>query len=67
MPSSVIRNYRYDPAERVLAIDFQTGRRYLYFEVPEEEVARMKSVTSKGRYFNRRIRDRYRFREVKPD
>jgi hypothetical protein len=64
MPSSVIRRYEYDAAERVLAIDFTTGRRYLYFDVPEEEVEAMRAVTSKGRYFNARIRDRYRFREV---
>ena len=64
MTSTVIRSYAYDAAERVLAIDFVTGRRYLYFDVPEEDVAAMEAVTSKGRYFNSHIRDRYRFREV---
>jgi mRNA-degrading endonuclease toxin of MazEF toxin-antitoxin module len=64
MPSTVIRNYEYDAAARVLAIQFVTGRRYLYFEVPAEEVAAMQAVTAKGRYFNSHIRDRSSFREV---
>jgi len=66
MPSSVIRDSRYDPSRRELVIDFQTGRRYVYLDVPDEEFAAMRAALSKGRYFNAHIRDRYRFRELSP-
>ena len=66
MPSSVIRNYQYDADHRLLLIDFQTGRRYVYIDVPEAEVAAMRAALSKGRYFNAHIRDRYPFRELAP-
>ena len=64
MPSSVIRRYSYDPGRRELLIEFTTSRLYVYFDVPESEVARFRAATSKGRYFNLHIRDRYRFREL---
>jgi hypothetical protein len=63
MPSSVIRSFDYDRAQHRLDIEFVSGRRYSYLDVPEEEVAAMRRVSSKGGFFNRRIRDRYRFIE----
>jgi hypothetical protein len=64
MPSSVIRRFVYDPAERALWIEFVTGRRYVYEEVPEEVAAALRSAFAKGVYFNSRIRDKFRCREV---
>ena len=64
MPSTVIRRFDYAPERRELLIEFTTGRRYLYSDVPEEEVKAMRSAFAKGRYFNARIRDRYRAREI---
>ena len=52
------------PSEREFVITFVTGRRYVYFDVPEREVEAMRSAFSKGRYFNLHIRDRYGFREL---
>jgi lysyl-tRNA synthetase class 2 len=66
MPSTVIRNFRYRPERAELEIEFTTGRRYAYFEVPAEEVDGFRAAASKGRYFNARIRDRYRFTELAP-
>ena len=63
MPSSVIRSYHYDEAEHRLEIEFVSGRRYSYLDVPVEEVASMQRTISKGGFFNRRIRDRYDFVE----
>lgn len=63
MPSSVIRSFDYDPAQHRLDIEFVSGRRYSYLDVPEDEVVAMRRVSSKGGFFNRRIRDRYRFVE----
>lgn len=64
MPSTVIRRFDYRPAERELLVEFVTGRRYLYAEVPPDEHRALRSAFSKGRYFNARIRDRYDCREL---
>lgn len=61
MPSSVIRSFDYDAATHRLDIRFVSGRLYSYLDVPERVVAAMRRATSKGGFFNRRIRDRYRF------
>lgn len=64
MPSSVISHFHYHPQRRELVVHFTTGRRYAYAGVPEEEVAAFKAAFSKGSFFNRHIRDRYRYREL---
>lgn len=61
MPSSVIRYYHYDPAERHLDVVFVSGRRYRYHEVPVETYDAMRRAFSKGEFFNAFIRDQYRF------
>ena len=63
MPSSVIRSFDYDVTDHRLDVEFVSGRRYSYFAVPEDEVEAMRQVTSKGGFFNRRIRDRYDYVE----
>ena len=64
MPSTVIRSFEYRPERRELLIDFQTGRRYVYLDVPEEAVLALRQAFSKGRHFNAHIRDHYAFREL---
>ena len=61
MPSSVIRSYRYEPAQRRLELQFVSGRRYRYHDVPEETWHQMREAFSKGEFFNAHIRDRFRF------
>ena len=60
MPSSVIRSYHYDAAQRRLDLIFVSGRRYRYHDVPEETWRAMRQAFSKGRFFNAHIRDHYR-------
>jgi hypothetical protein len=62
MPSTVIRRFYYVPERRELIVEFVSGRRYAYLEVPEAEAATMRAAFAKGRYFNAHIRDRYRHR-----
>ena len=66
MPSTVIRRFDYAPERRELTVEFVTGRRYVYLDVPIAEVTVMRAAFSKGAYFNRRIRDRYKFLELSP-
>ena len=61
MPSALIRSFEYDAARQILRIVFQTGRCYVYQEVPEAIFLGMKSAFSKGEYFNDHIRENFRF------
>ena len=67
MPSTIIRAFDYEPAERRLEIWFTTGRHYQYHEVPPEAAEAFRRAFSKGRHFNVRIRNRYRFTEMDPE
>ena len=64
MPSTVIRRFDYSPERRELVIEFVTGRRYAYEDVPEEAAAQFRGAFAKGIHFNRFIRDRYACREL---
>ena len=64
MPSTVIRSFDYRPESRELEVQFVTGRRYAYFDVPDCEVEGLRRASSRGRYFNLNIRDHYRYREL---
>jgi hypothetical protein len=61
MPSTVIRSASYDADNRKLLIEFQSGRRYTYQNVPAETYAALKSSFSKGEFFNTHIRDHFSF------
>ena len=67
MPSTVIRRFDYAPQTRELTVEFVTGRRYVYADVPAAEAEAMRSAFAKGTYFNRRIRGRYAARELAPE
>lgn len=64
MPSTVISDFRYDPRTANLDIEFVGGRAYRYRGVPADVIERFGAAFSKGRFFNRHIRDNYRFAEL---
>lgn len=64
MPSSVIRRFAYDQSGHALWVEFVTGRRYVYSDVPDEVADAFRCAFAKGIYFNTRIRDRYPCREI---
>ena len=64
MPSSVIKDFEYEPELARLTITFTTGRVYAYYMVPPDVAVSFTAAFSKGTYFNTRIRDRFSFREV---
>ena len=66
MPSTVIRRFDYAPDRRELTVEFVTGRRYVYLDVQPSEATAMRSAFAKGIYFNRRIRDRYKWLALAP-
>jgi hypothetical protein len=64
MPSTVISRFVYDQTAGELWVEFVTGRRYVYENVPEEVASAFRSAFAKGVYFNTRIRDRFPHREI---
>jgi hypothetical protein len=64
MPSSVIRSFSYDASRQELLIHFQSGRRYVYQDVPAATYLAMKEAFAKGEFFNSEIRGRYRYRRI---
>lgn len=67
MPSTVIRRFVYCHDSQELWVEFNSGRRYVYSEVPAEIADTLRGAFSKGTYFNTRIRDHFPCREVKHD
>ena len=66
MPSTVIRRFWYDAARQALDVEFVSGRCYRYARVPEDLVQAFRAASSKGRFFNARIRDEFPYRELEP-
>ena len=64
MPSSVIRNFNYDPETKSLKITFVTGLVYCYKNVPKSIFKLFRASVSKGRYFNFFIKDKFKFQKV---
>lgn len=64
MPSRTIRQIEYDDESRALTVTFVTGRVYRYYNVEPEVAEAFRIAASKGRFFNLRIRDQYRFDEL---
>jgi len=66
MPSTAISFFRYENATRRLFVTFVgSGKTYVYFDVPEAAYAEFRAASSKGRYFNAHIRDRYTYEELR--
>jgi hypothetical protein len=59
--SSAIASVGYDPARRVLEIEYKGGRPYAYRGVPPHAAAALLVAPSKGTFVNTRIKGRYPF------
>jgi hypothetical protein len=57
--SSNIAGYDYDPVNRILRIQFTSGRTYSYKDVPENLVDEFSTADSKGRFLNENIKNNY--------
>jgi len=63
--STALESVSYDEARRALTATFRgSGRTYVYDGVPQELYDRLLFADSIGAFFNRYIRDCFRFREV---
>jgi hypothetical protein len=63
--SSMLRSAGYDPERSILELEFNNGRIYRYFGVPEEMFAELLAAESKGRYFLAEIDDLFPYLQVR--
>ena len=61
--SSVLSTMRYSP-DATLELVFRSGAIYRYFSVPPRVVDELIAATSKGAYFNRYVRNRFRSKRL---
>lgn len=59
--SSMISAFKYDEAEQVLEVAFNTTGIYRYFEVPPDVVEGLRNASSKGSYMRWAIIDMYSY------
>jgi KTSC domain-containing protein len=62
--SSTLSEVGYDPVNGLLEIKFRSTAIYQYSNVPPHVFEGLLQASSKGSYFNRRIRNRYKTRRV---
>ena len=64
--STSLASVGYDPAKKILEIEFQSGRVYQYYDVPGEIHQELMAAESLGSYFNSQIRDGgYAYRRIR--
>jgi hypothetical protein len=62
--SAAIGAIEYDELGAELVVLFKSGRRYVYYGVPRDVYQDFLDAESQGRYFNTRVKDRYRYTEI---
>lgn len=62
--SSSLASVGYDPASRTLEVEFQGGRVYRYFGVPQARYRDLLRADSAGRFLNTRIKGVYDYAAV---
>jgi hypothetical protein len=62
--SSNLVSIDYDLSSQTLQIEFNGGRVYQYFDVPQSQFEGLRNATSHGQYFNEFIKGKYRYARV---
>jgi KTSC domain len=63
--SSELRSVGYEISASLLEAEFHSGEVYQYFDVPAETALELLEAESIGRYFNARIRSKFKFKQVR--
>lgn len=58
--SSVLSGASYDQATGILTVSFKSGRSYDFYNVPVDVWNGFREAESKGRYFTRNIKGKYK-------
>jgi hypothetical protein len=62
--SSVLASVLYMRELRLLEVEFNSGKLYQYFDVPEQRYNELLTAESKGRYFNANIRNCFSSKQI---
>lgn len=62
--STDIKSVGYDPATKILEIEFHSGGIYQYLDVPDMIYSDLMNADSKGKYFHRYVKNVYNHRKV---
>jgi len=62
--STTLLKVSYDDARELLQLEFCSRAVYQYFSVPAAVHQALLDASSKGRYFNQSIRDRFPYRRI---
>lgn len=65
LDSSSVASAGYDPAERVLEVEFVNGGVYQYLDVPGTEYEGFRQAESKGHFLNTEIKPNHRYRRLR--
>jgi hypothetical protein len=63
--SNTLAFVSYDLGQRVLDLEFRRGAVYRYFDVPPSIHDALLAADSKGRFFNRHIRNHFRCQQLR--
>ena len=63
--SSMLRSAGYDSERSILELEFNNGRIYRYFGVPQDVFEELLTAESKGRYFLDQVDDLYPYLQVR--
>jgi len=61
---SVIKEFRYDQTTQTLTIEFDSGSVYEYFKVPASVKEDLDNAPSKGQYFNKFIKGKFKYEQL---
>lgn len=64
-PSSVLKGAKYDMARQDLILKFQNDTEYIYTPVSDNFLEKFKNASSKGRFFNKHIKDNLALTKLK--
>lgn len=64
LDSSLLASALYRPAAQLLDVEFRQGVHYRYFRVPPECFRQLLEAESKGRFFNRNIRNHFAYQQL---
>lgn len=62
--SSNVEAVGFDPASRILEVQFKGGAVYQYLDVPAEEHRKLMAAESIGSYLHQSIKGRFAFRKI---
>jgi hypothetical protein len=62
--SSNIKKTEYDTETKLLIIEFNSGHRYQYEDVPHQEYTKFRKSDSQGKFFSTEISKKYKYTKL---